>query len=64
MKYSLFISLVLASGSLFAHDYTNNYEKVDVKSLSLNTAEFTQFVIEVGSGSLTIVGYLSKRVRK
>ncbi|NQZ82408.1 MAG: hypothetical protein HRT52_15475 [Colwellia sp.] len=56
MKYSLFISLVLASGSLFAHDYTNNYEKVDVKSLSLNTTEFTQFVIEVGSGSLTIVG--------
>jgi len=56
MKYALFVSLILASGSLFAHDYTNNYEKVDVKSLSLNASEFNQFVIEAGSGSLTIIG--------
>jgi len=56
MKYPLFISTILASGLLFAHDYSNDYEKVDVKSLSLATDEFNQFVIEAGSGSLTIVG--------
>jgi len=57
VKYSLFISLILASGSLFAHDnYNHDFKKVDVKSMSLPVSGFEQFIIKVGSGSLKILG--------
>jgi len=56
VKYSLFILLILSSGLSFAHNYNGDYEKVDVKSLSLLASDFEKLIIKVGSGSLKILG--------
>ncbi|WP_448547669.1 hypothetical protein [Thalassotalea fusca] len=72
MKKLLGVSLLIASGTIFAFAHDNSdernghkkhiehrhhdYNYVESKTLSMDASAFKQFVIEAGAGSLNIIG--------
>lgn len=56
MKTSLLVLSLLASSSLVAGHYGDDYEKVGTKSLSLEAATLNRLSIEAGAGSLKVIG--------
>lgn len=56
MKTSLLVLSLLASTSLFAAHYNDDYQKVTTESLSLDGSALRGFSIEAGAGSLKVKG--------
>lgn len=62
MKAAIAIFSLLTSGALLAHYWSNDYDKIETKSLSMSSANLSSFAIEAGAGSLTVIGGSSNEI--